>query len=140
MPTNLKYQQHIELIGDCPNTDCQEVQKVGFRFIKDQVTVNSFDPPKILVPHRSYKTTYEHCGLYGTSMYNSHEAAINAFNHLKRMSRLVCKTIGNTLASGEILPTMGVCSQDNHLGHFDFYEYTNSNIHTAFTIVGPLPC
>lgn len=139
----LKYK--IDGLRECPPKNCIEQTKEAYRFIKDVISEESFFPLGIQNPSRNLgNSDSNRCKAYvGLSLFDSENDAKELYKELCRRNRRpirTLKSLGNKLAKGKLTPRHGLCSPSNSSGHFTLYEYVNSNIERAFSVIGEISC
>lgn len=72
-------------------------------------------------------------------MYDSERQAIHAFKRLAKSMKNIRKTIGDSLASGQLEPEHGLSTDSNNSGHFDLHPYANIDWLKTFEPKGLIP-
>lgn len=133
-----KYSEELRQFENCPAQGCLPKDKVAFRFVHDEeLQERSFLPVSIMDPARTFRHGKKICTGYSLSLFETLEAAKQKYDVLKRYPN-TSKKIGTKVASGIIRTNLGECSNVNHEGHFDFFEYQGCNLVDVFTYVEDL--
>lgn len=72
-------------------------------------------------------------------MHVSEDRSLNAYAALKRKFRNIEKTLGDSLAVGDIEPEHGRCTEPDKYGHFDLHEYAGTNLSQVFQVIRRMP-
>lgn len=131
-----KYQKYLDKLPNCPPTNYESEEIVGFRFVfKDPRHKNNFLPVLIIKPNRINSFNDEgKCKGYGLSLYDSLENAKASYSYLQKRFKNINRTIGTHIAEGLIDKEDGVVSEVGSNGHFTLHESENSEIKSAFNI------
>ncbi|MFV5265296.1 hypothetical protein ACMUMS_17325, partial [Acinetobacter courvalinii] len=74
------------------------------------------------------------CSLLGLSMLTTEDKAIARYQELKKQFKNVNKLIGTHLAKGKIQADDGLATKHDKKGHFDFFEYVDTDLTKRFVI------
>lgn len=131
----LKYEDKIKELKNCPSKKAAEQELIAYRWVKNPITSECFNPVAIKTPKRVLRSESEKCSSYALSMYNLEEKSIVAFKDLEKVNPKIRKTLGGWIAKGFIKKQHGLCTAPNpNNGHFDLYEYTELSIIDSFNI------
>lgn len=146
-PNSFEYLSELQAICSsgttCPPPTAKEASVQAFHWTKTPATAACFlpvgkrNPPRL---HRA-KDAEERCDCWGISMHMDLSSSIAAFHAVERSFPNARKTLGNSVACGQILPAHGVCTAPDKYKHFNLHPYTNANLCTAFgssTAIPPL--
>ncbi|MDQ5930643.1 MAG: hypothetical protein QG594_2431 [Bacteroidota bacterium] len=120
---------------DCPPPNAKRISINAFRFVNNPITNDDFKTYIQLgkVPKGTNKTHLK-CSCCGLSMFNSLEAAIKKYNSIPKKSNVSYSHI----AEGKLTKEMGVCTPPLTNGHFDLFEFAETEIKNEFSIVAEL--
>lgn len=105
----------------------------AFRFVHFPVAADDFDPPAV----RNKPMPPRGCGDWALSMFVSTATAQEFHRKLRQLPNPnIVKKIGDHLAVGKLQPAFGRATKPTKNGHFDLFEYSNSNIAAAFSVIG----
>lgn len=147
MANTLKYYSFIKDLDDCPPLQSKEINMNAFRFIFDKRNhPDNFKPVLLIKParinDRSFDTNEMKCSGYALSMFDSLLNSKNLF--IKQISRNknFGNNVGNYVAEICIESNEGVAtdpsSKESELGHFDFFEYENTNFYNKIVNIEKL--
>lgn len=132
----LKYQNQIKDIGDCPPSECRRMDIKSFRFVFEDIShKNNFLPVLIIKPRRKLRNEAEKCSGYALSFFSSIEKAKKRYINLKNACDNIEKTIGTHIALGLINKTDGLVSKINRVGHFSLHEFKDTDLKKKFHII-----
>jgi hypothetical protein len=143
--TKIKYQHLIskqKLSIDCPFKSCTPSTGVGFRWMFFPIeNPNNFLPSillneKLNIPSRKNSPDDgDKCSSCALSMFDSERNAIDKFNNIPKHNR---EMLGYTHIASGIIDNLGLMTNTNKRGHFDFFEYEGIELRSVFTIVAEL--
>lgn len=108
----------------------------AYRFVFNPICSKSFIPQGIKKPERISNTNVQRkkCSLLGLSMFTTEDKAIAKYQELKKQFKNVNKIIGTHLAKGKIQAEDGLVTKHDKKGHFDFFEYVDTDLTKRFAI------
>lgn len=133
---NYKYQQHITKITGCPPRQGR-ARTLAYRWVKNPTGPNDFLPPALKNPKRlkNCTTQNEACSSWALSMHDTIDASLDAYKNLQKTVVNIKKLFGDHIAEGFLTSNDGLITKSSQNGHFDFHEYTTSNVQSKFTLV-----
>lgn len=132
----LKYQDEISAIPDCPAAHCEGRNATAFRFVSSANMEESFLPQLRRKPERALKmNAVRRCSGWALSFFSSQEAAGAFFTKLQKNNPKVHKTIGDSIAVGELHPADGASEEPDDSGHFNLHENSSVVLHDRFRLV-----
>lgn len=141
-----KYQSEIDKLElknyKCPPEFSKIANQKAYRWVFSPYKKDCFNPPAIKSPLRANNnkaSEEDKCGLFGMSMHISIEASIKAFLFLEKTNRKLREKMATHIAEGTLMPSHGVCTEEDEFGHFDFYEYKNNNCTKHFSVIQEIP-
>lgn len=126
-PMNLKYQQKLESIENCPLDNLQG-EITLFRCVENPMNATSFIPNAVLL-----KPKFEdNCLAWGLSLYKTYDSAKQTLDNLSRKKK------GNytNIAQGVITDNDGIkhgCKKNSK--HYTFYPLESIDIVSKFAII-----
>lgn len=133
--TDLKYQQELSLIPNCPPAEVRGVERLAFRFVFEGPNERNYTPPAGINPGRKFENDEEKCDAYGLSLFLTQEHA-RAFYLRKSVSyKGFKKTIGTHIAQCEIAEDDGPCTAPDGDGHFSLFQATSCELAERLQIV-----
>lgn len=136
----MKYKNDLVKITNCPPCDCERKTLQAYRFVFEPVCMNSFIPQGKKSPVRicNEKNDKTKCSLLALSMFITEAQAIAKYQALKKKHKNIHKIIGTHLAKGQINDSDGLVTKYNHEGHFDFFEFLNTDLTKNFVVLKDL--
>lgn len=130
---SLKYADQVSSIPDCPASHYGGRDARAYRFVFHERMGESFLPPLAKSPQRALKmNTIERCGGWALSFFNSEEAAVAFYAKLQKVNPKVHKTIGDSVAGGQLFAADGLADLPDDRGHFDLHESSSAVLHDRF--------
>jgi hypothetical protein len=137
----LKYQNLLNQYGlsaQCPPDIVKPKKIEGFHFVNNPIDSElNFRPSIIKSPRRiNCADKNIHCSIFALSFFDTEENARKMFSNFPDRTK---QLLGYTnLAAGLLVAEMGLCSEPNNYGHFDFYEFEGINLTQHLQIIGAL--
>jgi len=135
----LKYQSEISRVKGCPNTDFHEIELIAFHFVfKNETNAKkNFLPAIKKNPKRGvgFKKQGQLCRSYSLSMFESKSGAMQFYSNLQKINKNIGKSIGDSLASGQLKRSYGLYGDKREYGHFSFFIYNNIDLNLHFEII-----
>jgi hypothetical protein len=118
---------------DCPPQCSPPSPGTVYRFVHQPFIDRDFQPSA------SWKDESKSiCAAWGISLFTNETQARARFAKLLKKHSQIYKELGDHLASGSISPANGVATKPKS-GHFDLYEWSESDLSDQFsTVVGKL--
>lgn len=138
MTNTLKYFSFIQQFDNCPPPHCTEINVHAFRYIfEDRNHPVNFKPVLLIKPSRIndklFDTDEQKCSGYALSLYDLLPNARSGFIILYNRYKNIANNIGSHVAEISVESHEGVAtepsSKESNLGHFDFFEYVNTNFY-----------
>lgn len=134
---SFKYESEIFVIDNCPDKECRERARDGYRWIHSEASHEDFLPIVLLsgVTRRPIDSTdmEVQCISWGLSFFDSAEEAKTKFSQIisrypprKRSSYIAQK--GDWIALIQLVPRHGKSSLSNKEGHFTLFEYESVDL------------
>lgn len=121
-------------ISDSCTSNCYPKDLIAFRWVFPDNRPDNF-LPRALINHNGQELTKNRCNGWSLSMFDTEENAINELNCVYTNRPNIFKKLGTHVAKGNINPDDGLVSPINAKGHFEFFEFENSNIEVKFVTI-----
>ena len=142
MENEFKYWQYLKEFDNCPSTECKAINMQSFRLIFEDINhTDNFKPPLLIKPSRinekMFDTNEQKCSGYALSLFNSLENARNRFINISKRNKCFGTNVGDHVAEIKIEEHEGKATEPstnkNNFGHFDFFEYIDTNFFDKIT-------
>lgn len=124
-----KYQKEIDplrLVGKFPDVFSIPENKIGYRFVRKDNLVKSFDPPMIMNPRRKLSNEKIISG-YALSFYDDKLSAKNCYHSLSKTFHNIKTGIGDSIGTVSLAVEDGMITKPDKKAHFDLFEFENRN-------------
>lgn len=123
----------------CPPSGATPKDLTAWRWVANPLSNQCFEPPAVRNPKRLLKDPQKACSSWALSMFTSQSESIKAFQALEKNIKKARKVFGDHVATVMITQTDGVCTTPDWAGHFDLHLYSTSTVHTAVSVMSPIP-
>ena len=133
----LKYQSEIEALSPCFIGFEEQENRIAYRWVFNSINdANNFLPVPKANPGRNY-TDFKDWAL---SFFETETQSISKLLYHTKDKPQLFKKLGTHIARGVITLADGLaeidCDED---GHFNHFEYKNTNFHLQFEIISRVP-
>lgn len=135
--TTLKYKIYIDTLirqGEPLPALKSPSEQDAYRFVFSSAPERNHLPVCVSNPRRVLPPGIKISG-YALSCFSDEQKAEARFVHLRKTFKLISKTIGDSIAFGQLNTNDGLISEpDIHTSHFDFYEFASCDASQIFTL------
>lgn len=130
-----KYEEHLSKYPNCPDVNCQILNKLAFRWLHKGIHEDNFKPALLINPNRTFDSDALNCMAYSLSMFDSEKGAYEKYKKLVERKNNLKSKLGTLIGEIELVEEDGLGSlpEINNFGHFSFFE--NKNIDLSDKII-----
>ena len=142
MENEFKYWHYLKEFDNCPSTECKTIEIQAFRWIFDDINnPDNFKPVLLITPARindqKFDKNEQKCCGYALSLFNTLENARNKFINISNRNKCFETQVGDNVAEITIEEHEGVATEPStnksNLGHFEFFEFIETNFFDKIT-------
>lgn len=138
--SEMRYHAFISKLDSCPAHATLRCNEPAYRVVhSDLKHPDNFVPQAVSQPDRlATASDSRQCGLWSLSLYRDPQQLRNLILKMEKTSPKFRKIVGDHYVKLDMKEHDGRRTPDDQFGHFNFYEYTTFDAHTAVQEHGPL--